>query len=332
MRQGTRLEVNFDGDWWEAQIVRAEDTCIRIHYEGGDEDEDEWVAKCSDRLRPPQHEGDSERLCSSKSPKSPGRVVPFTEDRDVDGHRDAGMEHRPVRKSRMMSDDARLALQLQEEEVRAARGMAGFFHRRGSQSSHPSKRAKTQDTPCVSAAQVAKQPTKDLPADAALPKIKTVPEKKAQPKTGSRVTADATRDLSKAVAANTPRRASAAESSSASSPSTVTKARRAKPAKLEEKSGAVSFFIFPDESSSEVIPTIKRTHMTLMEDMTVFHVKRQIIDEVLPGLCATQIDIRTSSGMLLGQDHSLRYVRTILWPRCNGDLVLKYSLSKRSLI
>ncbi len=71
--------------------------------------------------------------------------------------------------------------------------------------------------------------------------------------------------------------------------------------------------------------------MSLLEDKTIFDVKRLLVEGVRSSLSASQLEIRTSSGMLLGQDHSLRYVRTILWPPCKGKLVLKYSLRKDQL-
>ena len=44
------------------------------------------------------------------------------------GGGDGGASERPMRRSRMLSDDARLALQLQDEELKAARGMKRVKH------------------------------------------------------------------------------------------------------------------------------------------------------------------------------------------------------------
>jgi hypothetical protein len=105
-----------------------------------------------------------------------------------------------------------------------------------------------------------------------------------------------------------------------------------KAAVSEDRSGMVSFCILPDESSISPVPPLKQSQICLPEDSPVFQVKRLIIDEVLPEICAAQIVIRTAAGMHVGQDHSLRYVRTILWPKSKGDLVLKYSIGKALLL
>jgi hypothetical protein len=101
---------------------------------------------------------------------------------------------------------------------------------------------------------------------------------------------------------------------------------------LVDKAGMVSFYISADESISELVPSLKRNRLSFKDDMTVFFIKRHIVDEVLPDVSATEIDIKTSTGILLGQDHSLRYIRTILWPPYKGDIDLKFSLGKGSLI
>ena len=104
--------------------------------------------------------------------------------------------------------------------------------------------------------------------------------------------------------------------------------------KLEDsdQAGMVSFVLLPDRSDDKPIPALKSSRMCLSEDIPVCNLKRFVVEEVLPELCAAQITIRTASGVLVGHDHSLRYVRTFLWPKSKGDLVLKYSISKTTLI
>lgn len=72
--------------------------------------------------------------------------------------------------------------------------------------------------------------------------------------------------------------------------------------------------------------------MALGEDATVLDIKRRIVEEACPGTSAAEIDVRAPSGMLLGQDHSLKFVRTVLWPPSRGELVLRYSRKAKSLL
>ena len=112
----------------------------------------------------------------------------------------------------------------------------------------------------------------------------------------------------------------------------VEKSKHASKLKDSEKAGMVSFVLLPDKSDDKPIPALKSSRMCLSEDIPVCNIKRFVVEEVLPELCAAQITIRTASGVLVGHDHSLRYVRTFLWPKSKGDLVLKYSISKTTLI
>lgn len=51
-KKGTKVEVEYEGDWWDAHIVEeGEDGTVRVHYVGGTEDEDEWVDPSGGRLR-----------------------------------------------------------------------------------------------------------------------------------------------------------------------------------------------------------------------------------------------------------------------------------------
>ena len=93
-----------------------------IHYIGGKEDEDEWINKDSHRLRPPQHAGNSfthKEIDKSSNFSDAPNQHKMIADAKVMGAEECGQ--RPHRKSRVSSDDARLAHALQEEEVRASR-------------------------------------------------------------------------------------------------------------------------------------------------------------------------------------------------------------------
>jgi hypothetical protein len=119
-----------------------------------------------------------------------------------------------------------------------------------------------------------------------------------------------------------------------SPPSSQPKLKRQSGNKSMNSTSQICLLVVPDESAAEreTVPALRRSRMILTEDVTVFHIKRQIVEEVCPGLSTTQIDVRTPSGLLLGQDHSLRFVRTVLWPPSKGELVLKYSRGKSSLL
>ena len=97
--------------------------------------------------------------------------------------------------------------------------------------------------------------------------------------------------------------------------------------------GGMRVSVVPDETVAvcEALPALQRSRMSLSEEMVVSFIKRHIVDEVCPEKSVSEIDIRTPSGLLLGQDHSLRFIRAILWPPSKGDFVLKYSCSKKSL-
>ena len=108
------------------------------------------------------------------------------------------------------------------------------------------------------------------------------------------------------------------------------KQRRAAP--LKEKAGTVAFFVQADASSEVQLPQLKRDHMCLAEDCPIFQIKRLIVDEILPGMCATKIELLTPSGALVGQDHTLKYVRAVLWPRSRGELALSYRLGRDKML
>jgi hypothetical protein len=111
------------------------------------------------------------------------------------------------------------------------------------------------------------------------------------------------------------------------------KPRRAAPiTTLKEKAGTVAFFLHADASSDVQLPQLKRDHMCLAEDCPIFQIKRLIVDEILPGMCATKIELLMPSGALVGQDHTLKYVRAVLWPRSRGELSLSYRLGRDKML
>eukprot|EP00291_Cryptomonas_curvata_P022124 CAMPEP_0172168450 /NCGR_PEP_ID=MMETSP1050-20130122/10151_1 /TAXON_ID=233186 /ORGANISM="Cryptomonas curvata, Strain CCAP979/52" /LENGTH=324 /DNA_ID=CAMNT_0012839387 /DNA_START=101 /DNA_END=1074 /DNA_ORIENTATION=+ len=135
--KGAALEAFFDGEWWEADIIQLQDDHVMIHYVGGNEDEDEWILKTSDRLRPPQPaimpEGSSVTTVITKKHSISGLNV-----RELDDHqRSKSADQRPMRQSRILSNDSRLAMQLQEQEVMAATAARG-------KAIHNRKKSRTQ--------------------------------------------------------------------------------------------------------------------------------------------------------------------------------------------
>ena len=101
---------------------------------------------------------------------------------------------------------------------------------------------------------------------------------------------------------------------------------------MKEKVGTVAFFLRADASGAVKLPQLKRDQMCVPEDCPIFQVKRLIVDAVLPGMCATKIELRMPSGALVGQDHTLKYVRAVLWPRSKGELSLSYRICGDKLL
>ncbi len=87
-----------------------------------------------------------------------------------------------------------------------------------------------------------------------------------------------------------------------------------------------------DAASDVELPQLKRDHMCLPEDSPIVHIKRLIVDEIMPGMCATKIELIMPSGALVGQDHTLKYVRAVLWPRSRGELALSYRVGRDRLL
>eukprot|EP00291_Cryptomonas_curvata_P019737 CAMPEP_0172176828 /NCGR_PEP_ID=MMETSP1050-20130122/15062_1 /TAXON_ID=233186 /ORGANISM="Cryptomonas curvata, Strain CCAP979/52" /LENGTH=309 /DNA_ID=CAMNT_0012849209 /DNA_START=383 /DNA_END=1312 /DNA_ORIENTATION=- len=308
--QGAALEAFFDGEWWEADIIQLQDDHVMIHYVGGNEDEDEWILKTSDRLRPPQPaimpEGSSVTTVITKKHSISGLNV-----RELDDHqRSKSADQRPMRQSRILSNDSRLAMQLQEQEVMAATAARG-------KAIHNRKKSRTQSH---------RRSTKSI-----------VVERSANPAPASCDSSESIHDAEitlKSLQSSEWKQPSSPVNASAEGGVSLYKKQKKshKGVVSEDGSGMVSFCILPDESSSSPLPPLKQSRICLPEDSPVFQVKRLIMDEVLPEICAAQIVIRTEAGMHVGQDHSLRYVRTILWPKSRGELVLKYSIGKALLL
>mmetsp|Transcript_49332 Transcript_49332/g.117371 ORF Transcript_49332/g.117371 Transcript_49332/m.117371 type:complete len:205 (+) Transcript_49332:88-702(+) len=49
--KGTRVEVDAQGDWWDAEVIKVKQGQAKVHYEGGTEAEQEWIAFDSGRIR-----------------------------------------------------------------------------------------------------------------------------------------------------------------------------------------------------------------------------------------------------------------------------------------
>jgi hypothetical protein len=305
--QGVKLETFCDDEWWESQVVELKNDRVRIHYVGGEEDEDEWIPISSGRLRPPEVENSKE--ISGHSKAAP-KVLSISESHHSDFY---DCDQRPVRRSRLTSDDARLAFQLQKEEVKAARGQFPETRKRGRpQSSRPAKVSKK-----VSASG---NISKDLIL-AHLSETKAIASFKPLVNSSSRPPLPKHGDSASSQRLISPFKGSA-------SSVTFQKLYRAS----EDQSGMVSFLINPCESKDHILPPLKRSRMCLTEDFTIGQVKRLIIDEILPEMCTAMIELRTPCGALVGQDHTLKYVRTVQWPRSRGDLVLQYSLTKNQML
>jgi hypothetical protein len=58
LRKGATIEVFSEGDWWLAHVVAINKNFVRVHYEGGEDDEDEWLEQNTDRIK--EHTGTSE--------------------------------------------------------------------------------------------------------------------------------------------------------------------------------------------------------------------------------------------------------------------------------
>jgi len=302
--QGKFLETHCEGDWWETQIVRLQGGSALVHYVGGHSEEDEWIPLESIRFRQPQASANNLPIASM-----------------ADSQDSAGSD-RPMRRSRMLSDDARFALQLQDEELKAARGMK----RPKSAAPPPTKHADAG-----AGAKKAKTPASEKPAGASA-KVDVAPPAHGKGGRGGKATAvnasgrGGAAGKSKAVAAG------ASQSNSSRAPPKAERGAKAPAKSPPPPSDAVSFTLEPWPSAQEDVAPLRSSRMTLQEDQTVLMVKRRLVEEVYPGTDVSKVEIRTESGIKCGQDHSLKYVRTFLWPPSKGDLVLFYCQAADSFL
>ncbi len=294
---------------------------VKLHYIGGDSSEDEWIAKCSQRLRPSQSGFGN---CETANHDSTMRAKVGSNGTSREDS--SGKDQRPVRRSRMISDDARLALQLHEAEMKAAKGKRSFprKHNGGCNSRSVAKEV----IPAESSREV-KISEKRLGTvdDVYLTNKKAKVCRRAKEPSSTEDDLDVKTQASSAaqfsnLQSHERKRSSGSKANATAKSTNIT----------SEEKGMVSFSVLPDESDGNTMPSLKCSNMCLMEDLPVGHITRLIVDELMPGKCIGAITIRTASGALVGQDHSLRFVRTFLWPRSKGDLVLKYSLSKSLLL
>ena len=52
-RARDQCELWLGGDWWEASVISLEGESARIHYTGGNSEEDETLRQMSGRIRQP---------------------------------------------------------------------------------------------------------------------------------------------------------------------------------------------------------------------------------------------------------------------------------------
>ena len=324
------LETLFEGDWWESVVVDVDTDRVLLHYVGGEEEEDEWILTGSSRLRPPQSEAEPAEPSGLRADVvEPAAARPSDHAANMESDSSA---QRPMRRSRMLSDDARLALQLQEEELKAVRGNYAVARKR-------SKSSPRKDPPKQRKVETSKPPTQSQPPA----QNRRFASLKADPAQSS-----ASRPVAPRAGGSTSKASSAAHSASSKVRSAPAPGSRKQPTGKEaatanqeasrdsgngcDMPGMVALRLMPDETVPKSAPRLKRSALQLKEDDTVMVIKQRVHDEVFPDVAASDIEIRTQNKILCGQDHSLKYVRTFLWPRSKGDLLLVYSKAKESLL
>lgn len=72
--KGRRVEVESEGEWWDAEILKIKHGQFKIHYVGGLDDEDEWIEIGSERLRLPRDQK-QDRAALDDAPKKRGRLA-----------------------------------------------------------------------------------------------------------------------------------------------------------------------------------------------------------------------------------------------------------------
>ena len=57
MAKGFSVEVLSEGEWWDATVAKVKEEKIRVHYVGGNDEEDEWVPlnRCAQRRPSSEH-------------------------------------------------------------------------------------------------------------------------------------------------------------------------------------------------------------------------------------------------------------------------------------
>ena len=294
-----------------------------VHYVGGNEDEVEWIPTNSERLRPPQ----VERKRKSESNLKQIKPDSFQKQDVADNIPMDIAEQRPMRRSRMLSDDARLAMLLQQEEAKVARSLHSMPQKRRS------RMLEEEPTQPSSGASVAQPKGAELTSTKALNEVSRQSGRAAKAHR-IRKTQVYIQDVS--AEKHEPYSGASAEKAPTSekAPKSAKSIKTVKSSSLgtQEKTGMVAFHIVADEKSTGAICGLKKRKLCLNEDEPVSFVARLIVDEVTPNVSPSKIVIRTQCGMLVGHEHSMRYVRSVLWPRSKGDLVLKCSLRHESLL
>ena len=339
--QGARIETFCDGDWWESLVVQVRGDRVMIHYVGGDEDEDEWINKDSIRLRPSEVAEEKKSSKNSRKRATSDQAEFIKQgsackvEMDNNGTTNVA-EHRPIRRSRILSDDARLAMILQEQDDRASksRSVGNFGEKQRVHDCSSSVRnglatlktaSQLSDANSSASMRATKLRIDEKTTAVVLDSMKSKP---------SLVHTDSGRKQgiekqSKGLTLHPPKKASVP-------PNNGCVARnQSESFKASSGSGGnISVRVVPDENTtwSEGTPFLRKSRMTLHEDAVIHSIKHHIVDEVAPELNVAELELRTPSGLLLGQDHSLRYVRAVLWPPSRGEFVLKFSLRKTQIL
>jgi hypothetical protein len=342
-----------DGVWWEARVIAVNDANVMIHYVGGEADEDEWISKDSERLRPARES--KKRLSQASKAESQQTIKKDDAKIMCELGLSARREGRPKRQSSISSDDARLALALQEEELRASR--AGRARSSASKWRGAYPRPDTRKNArleiglpvdeCKSAiikVKAQNQASEKKPAPDSRPDIQAQREENGlQKKTDTAVLSNikiAASSLShpqmlrkiNGKAGDNKLEARAGYVSADGATRKLSQNDNAQSSKSDSRADkkvsgpSICFSLVPDEAASaeNSIPALRRSRITLAEDSVVLNIKRRIVEEVCPGLGVADVDVRAPTGMLLGQDHSIKFVRTVLWPLSKGELVLRY--------
>ena len=337
--QGARLETFCDGDWWESRVVAVQSDRAMIHYIGGEDDEDEWISKDSHRLRPVQKCLEHSSSVQSTSLVKLATVVSKEEETDFMSKNptfdiSSAHESRPRRQSSLSSDDARLARALQEEELRACRARnSGTTRKRPRE---PQAATKIDSRRSDSSATISKPPEQSHAPKGKAEDREQVKESTSTPASKPKNRSQVLQGVLKVQKAFKTNIGQNGKSNAVDERRDTGRPSKSLGGARDDKlvDGGIRISVVPDESASPdtSVPALRRSRMALGEDATVLDIKRRIVEEACPGTSAAEIDVRAPSGMLLGQDHSLKFVRTVLWPPSRGELVLRYSRKAKSLL